>query len=98
MRAAPFGSKGHAGLACARRIVTALEQRLDLLVECSKSLERMGYALTIVDSPLNCRSDAMSAVHDATPIPALMPEHWDAALSSLHTQVEREMQAGKRAA
>lgn len=95
---APLSKGGISGLTCARRIISALEERLDLLVQCSKSLERMGYAVTIVDSPLLCRSDSMSAVLDATPIPALMPEHWDAALSSLHTQVEREMHGGKQRA
>ena len=95
---APLSKGAISGLTCARRIIRALEERLDVLVECSKSLERLGYALTITDSPLLCRTDSMSAVLDATPIPALMPEQWDAALSSLVTQVEREMQSSQRAA
>lgn len=94
----PLSKGAVAALVCVRRIIEALEERLDVLVDGTSTIDRLGYAKTIVDSPLLCRADAQHAVLDGTDIPALRSDQWDGALSSLLGQVERELVAHRRAA
>ena len=92
---APLSGGAISGLYCSRRIIAALEERLDTLSSCTGSLDRLGYAATILNAPLHCRHDQTAAVSGGMKIPSLTPDQWEPALESLVTQIEREI-AGRR--